>query len=74
VRRRREFPVKMTQRIQVVVQNNIVNAALKPGNQPLKVPFVMRLVTAMPWLQGITARFVGLGVRPEHVQSPIRGH
>ena len=74
VRRRREFPVKMTQRMQVVVQNNIVNAALKPGNQPLKAPFVMRLLTAVPWLQGITARFVGLGVRPEHVQSPIRGH
>jgi len=69
VRRRREFPVKMTQRMQVVVQNNIVNAALKPGNAPLKVPLVLRLVTAVPWLQGITARFVGLGVRPEHVQS-----
>ena len=37
VRRRREFPVRMTQRMQVVVQNNIVSAALKPGNQPLKV-------------------------------------
>jgi 2-polyprenyl-6-methoxyphenol hydroxylase-like FAD-dependent oxidoreductase len=72
VRRRREFPVKMTQRMQVVVQNNIVSAALKPGNQPLKAPLVMRLVTAIPWLQGITARFVGLGVRPEHVQSPVR--
>jgi 2-polyprenyl-6-methoxyphenol hydroxylase-like FAD-dependent oxidoreductase len=73
VRRRREFPVKMTQRMQVVVQNNIVSAALKPGNQPLKAPLVMRLVTAIPWLQGITARFVGLGVRPEHVQSPVAG-
>jgi 2-polyprenyl-6-methoxyphenol hydroxylase-like FAD-dependent oxidoreductase len=70
VQRRRAFPVRMTQRMQVVVQNNIVNAALKPGNQPLKVPLVMRLVTAVPWLQGITARFVGIGVRPEHVQSP----
>jgi 2-polyprenyl-6-methoxyphenol hydroxylase-like FAD-dependent oxidoreductase len=69
VRRRREFPVRMTQRMQVVAQNNIVSAALKSGNQPLKVPFVMRLVTAVPWLQGITARFVGLGVRPEHVRS-----
>jgi 2-polyprenyl-6-methoxyphenol hydroxylase-like FAD-dependent oxidoreductase len=70
VRRRREFPVRMTQRMQVVVQNNIVSAALKPGNQPLKAPLVMRLVTAVPWLQGITARFIGLGVRPEHVHSP----
>ena len=59
--------------MQVVVQNNIVRAALKPGNEPLKAPLVMRLVTAVPWLQGVTARFIGLGVRPEHVQSPARG-
>jgi 2-polyprenyl-6-methoxyphenol hydroxylase-like FAD-dependent oxidoreductase len=72
VRRRRAFPVKMTQRMQVMAQNNIVSAALKPGRQALKVPLVMRLVTAVPWLQGITARFVGLGVRPEHVQSPVQ--
>jgi 2-polyprenyl-6-methoxyphenol hydroxylase-like FAD-dependent oxidoreductase len=71
VRQRREFPVRMTQRMQVVVQNNIIAAALKPGNQPLKAPFVMRLVNAIPWLQGVTARFVGVGVRPEHVQSPV---
>jgi hypothetical protein len=61
----------MTQRMQVVVQNNIVKSALKPGGEPLKPPLVMRLITAVPWLQGITARFVGLGVRPEHVQSPV---
>jgi 2-polyprenyl-6-methoxyphenol hydroxylase-like FAD-dependent oxidoreductase len=72
VRRRRVFPVKVTQRMQVLAQNNIVSAALKPGNEPLKIPFVVRLVTAVPWLQGITARFVAVGVRPEHVQSPVR--
>jgi 2-polyprenyl-6-methoxyphenol hydroxylase-like FAD-dependent oxidoreductase len=70
VRRRREFPVKMTQRMQVVAQNNIISVALKPNGGPLKVPLVMRLITAVPWLQGITARFIGLGVRPEHVHSP----
>jgi 2-polyprenyl-6-methoxyphenol hydroxylase-like FAD-dependent oxidoreductase len=70
VQRRRAFPVRMTQRMQVVVQNNIVAAALKPGNAPLKPPAVMRLVNAIPWLQGITARFIGVGVRPEHVHSP----
>jgi 2-polyprenyl-6-methoxyphenol hydroxylase-like FAD-dependent oxidoreductase len=73
VRKRREFPVRMTQTMQVVAQNNIVSAALKPGGAPLKVPLVVRLITAVPWLQGITARFVGLGVRPEHVHSPVRG-
>jgi 2-polyprenyl-6-methoxyphenol hydroxylase-like FAD-dependent oxidoreductase len=71
IRRRREFPVKMTQRMQVVAQNNIIGAALTSGGRPLKVPLAVRLVTAVPWLQGITAHFVGLGVRPEHVRSPV---
>ncbi|MCK1734820.1 FAD-dependent oxidoreductase [Bradyrhizobium sp. 138] len=69
VRRRREFPVKMTQRMQVVVQNNIISGALKGGDVPLKVPLIVRLITALPWLQGIPARLLALGVRPEHVHS-----
>jgi 2-polyprenyl-6-methoxyphenol hydroxylase-like FAD-dependent oxidoreductase len=70
VRRRRTFPVRMTQTMQVVVQNNIISVALKPGNQPLRAPLFARIVNAIPWLQGITARFVAIGVRPEHVHSP----
>lgn len=69
VRRRREFPMKMTQRMQVVVQNNIISGALQGGDRPLKVPLVVRLITALPWLQGIPARLIALGVRPEHVHS-----
>ncbi|MCK1541698.1 FAD-dependent oxidoreductase [Bradyrhizobium sp. 179] len=69
VRRRREFPVKMTQRMQVVVQNNIISGALLGSDRPLKVPLIVRLITALPWLQGIPARLLALGVRPEHVQS-----
>jgi 2-polyprenyl-6-methoxyphenol hydroxylase-like FAD-dependent oxidoreductase len=73
VRRRREFPVRMTQRMQAIVQNNLISMALAQGNRPLRVPLLVRLITAVPWFQGITARFVGLGVRPEHVRSPV-GH
>ncbi|MFK4383170.1 FAD-dependent oxidoreductase [Bradyrhizobium sp. USDA 223] len=69
IRRRRAFPVKMTQRMQVVVQNNIISGALQGGDRPLKVPLVVRLITALPWLQGIPARLLALGVRPEHVHS-----
>lgn len=69
VRRRREFPVRMTQRMQVVVQNNIISGALQGGDRPLKVPLIVRLITALPWLQGIPARLIALGVRPEHVLS-----
>jgi len=53
----------MTQWLQVVAQNNIVSAALEQGGEALKVPLVVRLITAVPWLQGITARFIGPGVR-----------
>lgn len=69
VRRRREFPVKMTQRMQVAVQNNIISGALQSGDRPLKVPLIVRLITALPWLQAIPARLLALGVRPEHVHS-----
>ncbi|MBR0974022.1 FAD-dependent oxidoreductase [Bradyrhizobium japonicum] len=69
VRRRREFPVKMTQAMQVIVQNNIISGALQGGGRPLKVPLIVRLITAVPWLQGIPARLLALGVRPEHVHS-----
>jgi 2-polyprenyl-6-methoxyphenol hydroxylase-like FAD-dependent oxidoreductase len=71
VRQRRAFPVRMTQAMQVVVQNNIISGALRPGTQPLKAPLLVRLITALPRLQGISARFIALGVRPEHVHSPV---
>ncbi len=71
VRRRREFPVRVTQRMQVIAQNNIISAALRPGDQPM--PFALRLITALPVLQGLTARLVAVGVRPEHVHSPAAG-
>jgi 2-polyprenyl-6-methoxyphenol hydroxylase-like FAD-dependent oxidoreductase len=70
VRLRREFPVRMTQRMQVVVQNNIISAALRPGDRPIKAPLFARIINAVPWLQGVSARLIGLGVRPEHVHSP----
>jgi 2-polyprenyl-6-methoxyphenol hydroxylase-like FAD-dependent oxidoreductase len=70
VRRRRAFPVRMTQAMQVVVQNNIISGALKGGDRPLEVPLIVRLITALPWLQRIPARFIAIGVRPEHVRSP----
>lgn len=70
VRRRREFPVRVTQRMQVVAQNNLITAALS-GEQ--SAPFALRVITAIPWLQGLTARLVGIGVRPEHVHSPAQG-
>ena len=70
VRQRREFPMRATQAMQVMMQNTIISRALVPGNRPLTPPLMMRLINAVPWLQGLTARFLAVGVRPEHVRSP----
>ncbi|HVV40287.1 MAG TPA: FAD-dependent oxidoreductase [Nitrobacter sp.] len=70
VQRRREFPMRVTQAMQVIVQNNIINVALKPGNTPFQPPLLLRIVNAVPFLQGLTARFIAVGARPEHVHSP----
>jgi len=70
VRRRRYFPVRMTQAMQVMVQNNLISRAIKPGDAPLRAPAFLRLINAMPWLQALAGRLVAIGVRPEHVHSP----
>lgn len=67
IQERRLFPARMTQAMQVIVQDNVINLALSEANLP--PPMAVRLITKFPWLQGITARAIGIGVRPEHVHS-----
>jgi 2-polyprenyl-6-methoxyphenol hydroxylase-like FAD-dependent oxidoreductase len=69
IQRRRTFPAEMTQRIQLTMQNRIIGPALQ-GLQRPKPPLLFKLISAVPLLQRIPARLLGLGVRPEHVQTP----
>lgn len=68
VQERRLFPVKATQAIQVFVQNKLINRAI--SDKDFKPPLPVRIVGTIPFLQGLTARAIGIGVRPEHVHSP----
>jgi 2-polyprenyl-6-methoxyphenol hydroxylase-like FAD-dependent oxidoreductase len=68
VRRRRLFAARFIQRLQVQVQNRILNPAVNE-QRPLQVPLFLRIVGACPWLQGLTARVIGLGITPEHVRK-----
>ena len=70
VRLRRTFPVRMTQAMQVAVQNNLISRVVKPDQKPLRVPIFLRIITSVPWLQALAGRLVAIGVRPEHVHSP----
>lgn len=69
VRKRREFPVRMTQQFQVMMQNNVITTVLD-DSKLFNVPLAVRIINAIPFLQGLLARVIGLGFRPEHVHSP----
>ncbi len=71
VQKRRMFPTRVTQAIQVAAQNNIIGPTLKLREQP-KPPFALRIMQTFPFLQRIPARVLGLGVRREHVADFIR--
>jgi hypothetical protein len=64
------LPTRVTQAVQVFVQKNVLFKTIKGGGVPTKLPTVVRLLNRYPWLRRIPARFVGLGIRPEHVRSP----
>ncbi len=67
VQRRRLFPTRVIQGFQVFAQNNILGTAL--GTTFSTLPFPLRVLQAIPLLQRIPAWFIGVGVRPEHVQT-----
>ena len=68
VQARRAFPMRVIQRMQVIVQNKLLSPALASRERPTP-PFVMRLIRWFPVLGRIPARLIGLGVRPEHIQT-----
>jgi len=68
VQRRRTFPMKVIQAIQVGVQQNVIDKILA-ADRPITAPWPVRLFGAIPYLQRIPARIVGIGVRPEHVRT-----
>jgi 2-polyprenyl-6-methoxyphenol hydroxylase-like FAD-dependent oxidoreductase len=71
VQHRREFPTRVTQRIQLILQNNVIGRALVSHGE-LKPPLLFRLLRDFPLLRRFPARVLGLGVRPEHVGTPER--
>jgi 2-polyprenyl-6-methoxyphenol hydroxylase-like FAD-dependent oxidoreductase len=69
VQRRRTFPTRATQRLQIVVQNNVIRRVLGDA-KPLTLPWILKLLRRWPILRRIPARLIGVGFRPEHVRTP----
>ena len=69
VQRRRNFPTRATQRLQLFVQNNFIRGVLG-ASKPLALPWPLKLLLWWPQLRRFPARLVGVGFRPEHVKTP----
>jgi 2-polyprenyl-6-methoxyphenol hydroxylase-like FAD-dependent oxidoreductase len=70
VQRRRLFPTRVTQRVQVLIQNQVIGHVLGSAGE-LAPPLPLRLLGRFPILRRLPARLVGLGVRPEHIRTPL---
>jgi 2-polyprenyl-6-methoxyphenol hydroxylase-like FAD-dependent oxidoreductase len=69
IQQRREFPTRVTQRVQIVMQNNIIQPALASQGKRPRAPLFLKMMQ-WPLLRRIPGRLLALGVRPEHVHPP----
>lgn len=68
VQKRRELPTRLTQRAQLFAQKRLIGPALS-GRGPQQLPMVLKLLRRFPMLRRIPARLVGVGIRPEHIET-----
>ncbi len=67
LQRRRELPTRVTQFVQVNAHKGFKYVFERPGE--LKAPWQFKVATQIPGIQHLTARIVGIGVRPEHIRE-----
>ncbi|MDX3899309.1 MAG: FAD-dependent oxidoreductase [Sphingobium sp.] len=65
---RRMLAVRTIQAVQRAVHRNVIGAAMR--SKTPRAPAVLLLLQAVPALQALPARLLGLGIRREHVRSP----
>lgn len=70
VQRRRDWPTRMTQRLQLLIQDRVIKPVLGETG-PLNAPWPLRLLVRFSFLRRIPARLIGVGFRPEHVRTPV---
>jgi hypothetical protein len=72
VQERRMLAVRITQAIQLTAQKRVIGRLLAATKKPT-LPFLFRLFKWFPVLRRIPARLIGVGVRPEHINTPEVG-
>ena len=67
IQRRRDFPTRVTQRLQEVLRKQVGRDVGKSGTTRPPLPLRLLERTTLPCR--IRTRFVGVGIRPEHVKT-----
>jgi 2-polyprenyl-6-methoxyphenol hydroxylase-like FAD-dependent oxidoreductase len=70
VQQRREFPVRVTQQVQVLAHRGFERVFQSEG--PMSPPWQLKVVAHVPGLQRVMGHLVGVGIRPEHVDGAAR--
>jgi 2-polyprenyl-6-methoxyphenol hydroxylase-like FAD-dependent oxidoreductase len=68
VQQRRMLPTRLTQLMQLFIQNRIIRRVLG-STDTLVLPLAVKLLARFPFLRRIPARLIGMGIRPEHVRA-----
>lgn len=69
VQKHREWPTRVIQSMQAFIHRHVVTGRESRSSDSL--PIIVRLLRWFPPLAGLPARLIGLGPRPEHIQSPV---
>lgn len=67
VQKRRTWPTRMTQRLQLFMHKNLIYSVLA-SNRPFPLPWGLRLIRRFPRLRRITGYIVGIGFKAEHAR------
>ncbi len=63
----REAAVRNTQRVQVFAHRMLSHVLHSTG--PFVAPLPFRIVTSLPGFRYLTARFIGMGLQPQHIKN-----
>lgn len=58
----------MTQKLQITMHKNLIYKIIDK-NKPFTPPLMLKLVAKFPFLSKIFGYVIGMGFRPEHVES-----
>jgi 2-polyprenyl-6-methoxyphenol hydroxylase-like FAD-dependent oxidoreductase len=73
VQRRRVFPMRVIQGIQLFIQDRVIRRVLASTQRPA-APAAFKTLDWLPVLRRIPAYIMGIGVQREHVRTPDAGH